>query len=71
MELNKYKEASKEYTAQASSIVRQLGLAGIGIIWIFKGDEGKLDVFLAWPLFFLSFSLLFDLLQYVFGVKFG
>ena len=50
-------EAYYSATDTASSIARQLGFAGIAIIWIFKhGDAGVLTVpkELLWPGFFNS-----------------
>lgn len=70
MKLSEYRKKSQEYTAKASEINRQLSLAGVAIIWLFKNSEedGALFTpFLIWPLFFLTLSLLFDLIQYILG----
>lgn len=67
MKLRDYKERKDVVTAKASEISRQLTLAGIAIIWIFKKTDGNkeiLDKFLLWPLIFLSLSIIADLLQY-------
>ncbi|MEZ2441704.1 hypothetical protein AB6805_08275 [Chitinophaga sp. RCC_12] len=70
MKLSEYKETSKKYTEKASEITRQLTLAGIAIIWLFKNtgiNQPILGKFLIFPLLFLSLGLIFDLLQYVVG----
>ncbi len=61
-------ETAREYTTKVSEITRNLGLAGLGIIWIFKTDVGGRlivppDLFL--PGLLLVLGLAFDLLQYV------
>jgi hypothetical protein len=61
-------ETAREYTTKVSEITRNLGLAGLGIIWVFKTDVGGRlivppDLFL--PGLLLVLSLAFDLLQYV------
>jgi hypothetical protein len=61
-------ETAREYTTKVSEITRKLGLAGIGIIWVFKTDVGGRqivppDLFL--PGLLLVLGLAFDLLQYV------
>lgn len=68
MKLSEYRKIANEYTAKASEITRQLSLAGIGIIWLFKNSDTSphlLDSFLVLPLIFLTIALLTDLLQYV------
>lgn len=75
MKLSEFRKRSNEYTAKASEITRQLSLAGIAIIWLFKNENTGsvettthlLDKYLLWPLFFLSVSLLLDLVQYLIG----
>ena len=59
-----------DYSGKASDIIRQLGLGGIAIIWIFRiGSSGVLAIpeplFL--PLKLIVLGLAFDLLQYAFG----
>lgn len=58
------------YTKEASTIVRQLGFAGIALIWIFKIDQGgqprvPSELIPAGILIVLGLS--FDLLHYVAG----
>jgi hypothetical protein len=70
MKLSEYKKVADNYTSKASEINRQLSLAGVAIIWLFKNPETSpkiLDTFLVYPLLFLSISLLSDLIQYVIG----
>jgi hypothetical protein len=59
------------FSGKVSDIVRQLGLAGIAIIWIFKIDEkggaSHLPHELYTPLYILCICLLFDLFQYLYG----
>lgn len=70
MNLNDAREHYYAHTGKASDIVRQLGLAGIALVWIFKTDvAGKIVV----PQALIPVSILIvaglaaDLLQYVFG----
>ena len=61
------------YSGQASTIVRNLVLAGIAIVWIFKRpDAGKpvIQGLLNTELFLLALALFLDLLQYVWGTIF-
>lgn len=77
MLLSEYRKRSHEYTAKASEITRQLCLAGVAIIWLFKSTDDKqvlaqatkpiLEPYLVWPLFFLSLAMVCDLAQYVVG----
>lgn len=68
------KKDSQEYynynTGKVSDIARQLGLAGIALIWIFKagtgpGGVGKIPEALQLPLFLIVLGLSFDFLQYL------
>lgn len=62
--------ARDTYTTQASAISRQLGLAGIAIIWLFKIGEGpdySLPGELVPPALMLVLGITFDLLHYVAG----
>lgn len=55
-------------SGKASDIVRQLALAGIALIWIFKTDiagQPKLPAELIWPAILIVAGLAMDLLQYV------
>jgi hypothetical protein len=70
MKLSEYRKVANDYTIKASEITRQLSLAGIGIIWIFKNSDKEthlLDSYLILPLLFLAVALLLDLIQYVVG----
>ncbi len=70
MKLSEFRKLANEYTAKASEITRQLSLAGIGIIWLFKNSDTNphlLDPFLIMPLLFLTIALFTDLIQYVVG----
>ena len=58
----------RDYSGKASDINRQLGFAGIAIIWIFKSSslaQPLLPKPLVLPALFLSLGLFFDLLHYV------
>lgn len=65
------KEAYYSLTGKASDIVRQLGLAGIALIWVFKTDlgQGKWQVpkDLILPSILIFIALAMDLLQYLVG----
>ncbi len=55
------------YSGKTSDLIRQLGLAGIAVIWIFKFEaQGtpKIPQALALPLVLIVIGLAFDLLQY-------
>lgn len=55
------------YSSKTSDLVRQLGLAGIAVIWIFKYEvQGvpKIPEALFLPLILIVLGLAFDLLQY-------
>lgn len=57
-----------EDTGKISDLVRNLGLAGIGIIWIFRNTDLTQNIIpneLILPLKFVVIGLLLDLLQYV------
>jgi hypothetical protein len=65
-----YREDFYAFTGKASEVNRQLALAGIAVIWIFKNPENSLKLLpqeLYKPLLFLIISLTIDLLQYVLG----
>jgi hypothetical protein len=49
---------------QASDINRQLGFAGIAIIWVFKTETMKIPGELIWPGILLVVALACDLLQH-------
>jgi hypothetical protein len=55
------------FSGKTSDLVRQLGLAGIAIVWIFKYDSAgipKIPLALLWPLVLIVVGLTCDLLQY-------
>jgi hypothetical protein len=67
MKLRDARELYYFYSGKTSDLVRQLGLAGIAIIWIFKYDvQGipKIPLELLVPLILIVLGLALDLLQY-------
>jgi hypothetical protein len=67
MKLARAREIYAERSTKASEVIRQLGLAGIAVIWLFKNGAdsvGKIPSDLQWPLIFIIGGLAFDLLQY-------
>lgn len=67
MKLEQYKKEAHEFQGLASGLVRQLALAGIALIWIFKIDkpiEHLLPNECYWPLLLFILALSFDFLQY-------
>ena len=67
--LEKYLEKFYEVTAKTSEITRNLSLAGIAIIWIFKNPEGSDKLFnsvLVVSLKWIVISLMLDLFQYIY-----
>jgi hypothetical protein len=64
------KSAYEVKSTKASDIVRQLSLAGIGLIWVFKVGEAKdagISLGLLRGALFIFAALTFDLLQYLVG----
>jgi hypothetical protein len=58
------------YTGKVSDLVRQLSLAGIAIIWLFKGDGSKTPLVnpqMQTAAGLLLVALILDFLQYVLG----
>ncbi len=53
------------YSEKAGDISRQLGLAGIAVIWLFS--EGKIPAAFHPPLFLILLSLFLDVFHYVFA----
>jgi len=52
MKLSEYKKVSDANTAKTSDITRQLALAGVAIIWIFrveKNGQFQIENFLIYP----------------------
>ena len=70
MRLDDVKNAYETLSGIASQIVRQLSLAGIGLIWLFNVGTGVKPA-LPHPLLqgalFIFLALFFDLLQYLVG----
>ena len=63
----KISEAREFYyfnTGKTSEIVRQLALAGIAVVWIFKTGQTQLPSELILPLSLIIATLILDLLQY-------
>jgi len=70
MKLGDVRDAYETLSGKASDIVRQVSLAGVGLIWIFRSGADSslvLDPLLLKAAFFIFLSLLFDFLQYVLG----
>lgn len=70
MKLKDVREKYYSSTQKTSEIVRYLGLAGIGIIWMFRNqgsDNVSLPKELLLPAALLVIGLAFDLLHYVSG----
>lgn len=60
-------ERSNYATGKASDIARQLALAGIAVIWLFKTTDSSKPITenMLFPLWLFLGSLLLDLLQYI------
>jgi len=70
MQLSDARSAYETFSAKASDIVRQLSLAGIATIWLFRVGPDKapvIDQSLLRGALFIFLALLFDLLQYLAG----
>ena len=70
MTLDDARGAYEALSGKASDIMRQLGLAGIALIWLFRVDSPKgpaLDKRLLWAASFIFGAFIFDFLQYAFG----
>lgn len=68
---NTYRERFAAYAEKASEIARQLGFAGLGVVWIFKQDFKGKSSFpepLVWPAFLIVVGLTIDLLHYSIGM---
>lgn len=69
MKLSEYQTDYYAFTAKLSDITRQLNLAGIAIIWIFKTtSNGRIiiDELLLYAAILIILSLASDLLQYTY-----
>ncbi|HZW70555.1 MAG TPA: hypothetical protein VFF57_06740 [Hanamia sp.] len=67
MKLEEYRKSSREFSKSASDIIRQLALAGIAIIWVFKIEKPTDHLIpgeLFKPLLFIVITLCIDFLQY-------
>jgi hypothetical protein len=67
MKLKDYRSDFYTYSGKASDLNRQLALAGIAVIWLFKKDTaGVLTIprDLVFPGIFIILSLMLDMLQY-------
>ena len=70
MNLEDVRTAYETLSGKASDIVRQLSLAGIGLIWVFKSGAGpslSVDPPLLKAALFIFLALSLDFLQYVLG----
>jgi hypothetical protein len=70
MKLKDTRENYYYFSQKTSEIVRQLGFAGIALIWIFRtGGDGKQTIpsELIPPIGLIVIGLTFDLLQYIAG----
>ncbi len=68
MKLSKASEYYYFHSEKSSEIARNLGFAGIALIWVFKvevGGEPSVPSGLLLPAFFLIVGLIFDFLHYV------
>ena len=67
--LSYYRSTYEEASGKVSDLTRQMSLAGIAIIWIFRQPDVHSNIIckeLIPPLLFFVFSLTFDLLQYIY-----
>lgn len=68
MTLKDAREYYSYFTGKTSDIIRQLGLGGIALIWLFKidvsGSQSKLPSEFSHPLALITFGLAIDLLHY-------
>lgn len=70
MKLADTRAAYEALSGKASDIIRQLSLAGIALIWLFKSGTDSasvLDIHLLRAALFIILALFFDLLQYLSG----
>jgi hypothetical protein len=70
MKLADARSAYDYFSGKASDIVRQLGFAGIAIIWVFKeevGGEIQIPQLLLWAGLLIILTLAFDLVHYAAG----
>jgi hypothetical protein len=70
MKLSDAREAYESLSGKVSDIVRQLSLAGIGLVWVFKPEASNsqaLNPLLFKAALFIFLALLLDFLQYLVG----
>jgi hypothetical protein len=70
MKLADVRSAYEALSGKTSEIVRQLSLAGVGLIWALKATGSQsvsVDPELVKAALFIALSLLFDFVQYVLG----
>ena len=70
MNLREAKSAYEELSAKASDVIRQLSLAGIALIWIFRTNADQTPTLhqdLLRGALFITVALACDLLQYLIG----
>ena len=72
MKLEDTRAAYETLSGKASDIVRQLSLAGIALVWLFRSETGagatpRLDPTLLKAAFFIFVALTCDFLQYLSG----
>jgi hypothetical protein len=68
MKLADLRQAYYDASAKTSELVRQMGFAGIALVWIFKSGtdtDPKLRNDFLYPAIFIVISLAFDLSQYI------
>jgi hypothetical protein len=74
MKLGDARAAYEALSGKASDIVRQLSLAGVGLIWLFKtgtGSPATLDIHLLRAALFIFLALLFDFFSISLAQPFG
>jgi len=67
--LSDYKATYEEASGKVSDLTRQMALAGIAIVWIFRQPDVQANIIckeLIPPLLFFITSLTFDILQYIY-----
>lgn len=68
MTLKDARESYYIYSGKASDVLRQLGVAGMGVVWVFKVQANGTSAIprpLLFPALLLVIGLFLDLLQYV------
>jgi hypothetical protein len=57
----------KEYSQNASEILRKIAFAGIAFCWLFRNQNNQFPNLVFLSLIFLIFFFIFDLFQYLFA----